>query len=47
MSCKYVHLKHTIDPDLSYKNYIYETSTTFGLKKHYDSIAERERKLQK
>tara|TARA_B100000965_G_C19547186_1_gene738408 strand:- start:200 stop:1453 length:1254 start_codon:yes stop_codon:yes gene_type:complete len=41
-SCKYVHLKHTIDPDLSYKNYIYETSTTSGLKKHYDLIAEKE-----
>ena len=40
--CCYVFLKQTVNPDLSYKRYIYKTSTTSGLSNHYDDYAIRE-----
>lgn len=37
--CFYVFLPHVVSPDISYKNYIYESSVTIGLKNHYYNYA--------
>jgi hypothetical protein len=37
--CCYVFLLHEVSPDISYEEYIYESSITIGLEDHYDQYA--------
>ena len=37
--CFYVFLPYVVSPDLSYKDYMYESSVTVGLNNHYDDYA--------
>tara|TARA_X000000950_G_scaffold181320_1_gene219876 strand:- start:6923 stop:8152 length:1230 start_codon:yes stop_codon:yes gene_type:complete len=37
--CFYAFLTYVVSPDLSYKNYMYESSVTVGLNNHYDGYA--------
>lgn len=39
LKCGYVHLPYIIDPVASYTRYIYNSSVTVGLRKHYDMYA--------
>jgi SAM-dependent methyltransferase len=38
-SCGYLHLPDILNPEISYKNYLYETKITLGLSNHYQDYA--------
>lgn len=38
-SCGYVHLPYSVNPELSYANYVYESAVTVGLRNHFDAYA--------
>jgi SAM-dependent methyltransferase len=37
--CGYLYLPHIVNPEVSYRNYIYQTTVTLGLSQYYDNIA--------
>lgn len=39
-NCGYLHLPYRLNPEISYSDYIYQTSVTLGLKEHYDTYAD-------
>jgi len=39
-NCGYVYLPHIISPQVSYQNYIYQTTVTLGLSAHYKAYAQ-------
>lgn len=40
-NCSYLHLPYVVSPEVSYKNYIYVSSITVGLRNHYDQYAQQ------